>query len=138
MWVRVMTWTVFALALAAAALWWGRDHPAVGPLRQWLPQAGSIPSSLPGAPRPGGGAAAEVRKCVGPDAVVTYTDGTCPPGARPQPLDGGRLTVLPAAPAPTAPRSDSAASAQTPLRRLAGEGTVPPLHEQRVERALQR
>jgi hypothetical protein len=130
-----MTWTVVALALAAAALWWGRDHPALGPLRQLLPAVG--PAS-PGLPRLGRGADDAARKCVGPDATVTYTDGTCPAGSRAQPLDGGSLSVLPAPAATAVPRAEGAASAQTPLRRLAGEGSVPQLHEQRVERALQR
>jgi hypothetical protein len=85
----------------------------------------------PGAAKSGG----TLRKCRG-NGQVLYTDGGCPPGSREEAADGGSVTVLPAA--PRAASAAPAASAQTPLRRLAGEGVVPDQQERRVEQALNR
>ena len=116
-------------ALLAGGAWWGRDSAT---LQRWWP-AGL--AAVPGAATPS--AAPGPRKCIGPDRVL-YTDGACPAGTRAQALGGGSLSVLPAAPvaAPTTPAT--AASAQTPLRRLAGEGAVPDQTERRVDQALHR
>lgn len=120
--LRTLLWILLLGAGLAALLWWQRGQP---PLRQWLPAAAVT------APQSG---AAPLRKCRR-GAELLYTNGECPRGSREEALDGGSLSVLPAAPAPPA----AAASAQTPLRRLAGDGPVAPdAQERAVEKALQR
>lgn len=127
---------LLALALAlGAAVWTGR-LPA---LRALLPPA-LQPSVLqaPGAaPALPGAAATQARKCRRGSEVV-YTDGACPPGTQEQALTGGAVSVLPASPAPTPTAAASAASAQTPLRRLAGQGDVPDRQERMIDQALKR
>lgn len=125
---KVLISIVVLAALVAAGLWVSR-HSAV--LRGLLP-AGLAPAP-PAAPAANG-----ARKCVGGERVV-YTDGACPAGTQARAMDGGSLSVLPAAPAaPAAARAQAPASAQTPLRRLAGEGGAPDQNERRVDQALQR
>lgn len=126
--MRLVSWCVlFVLALGAAAWWW-RDTPALrpwlAPLQQVLPAAWRPGLKAP-ATQPG---AAAVRKCRGPAGVV-YTDDRCPSGYREEAMDGGNLTVLPAAPAPAL-----AASAQPALRQLGQQGSLP----DRVDREVQR
>jgi hypothetical protein len=125
--------SLIVVAMLAGAAWLGRDS---APLQRWWPATLAAP---------GAGAAADAqgpRKCVGPERVL-YTDGACPAGTKAQGLDGGSLTVLPAAPAqgkaplPVAGPA-AAASVQTPLRRLAGEGGLPDQAERRVDQALHR
>ncbi len=94
-------------------------------------------SALPGASSSIGRAPpASARKCRDARQVV-YTDGPCPPGLSEMPMDAGSLTVLPA-PRAAAPSPVSAASASSPLRRLAGPGQAPAVLEHQVEQALQR
>lgn len=123
--VKVLISIVALAALVAAGLWVARDSALLRGLR---PAGLALPSSA----QP---AATGARKCVGGDRVV-YTDGACPAGTQARAMDGGSLSVLPAAPA--AARPQAPASVQTPLRRLAGEGGAPDQNERRVEQALQR
>ena len=117
----------------AAALWFGRDQPAVqqavpAPLREALRTA-------PPRAQPPAATVAQPRKCRN-GAQVIYTDGPCPAGMQEQGLAGGTVTVLPVPPA-AAPAS--AASAVPPLRRLAGDGAGPERASDRsVEQALHR
>lgn len=115
---------IVALMLLLAFGWWWHERG------QPLPVA-ALKSGLPGSAAP---AAAPVR-CTAPDGRVSYTDGRCPEGHRAQAV-AGQVTVLPG----TRPAAAAAApaSAQTPLRRLAGEGAVPDLAERQVEQALKR
>lgn len=124
---------VVLVVLLVAGLWWGRDHAW---LQRWWPTGLPMPSAAGG---PSGGAAtAQPRKCVGPDRVL-YTDGACPAGTRAQAVDGGSLTVLPApAAAERRPGPAAAASVQTPLRRLAGDGGLPDQTDRRVDQAMHR
>lgn len=121
---------VVLAALLAAALWWGRDR-ASAPLGLWpalsRPALGTTP------------AAARARKCAGTGGVVSYTDVPCPSGQREQPMDGGTVSVLPAAPSPTTAQP-TAGPASTPsaLRRLAGDGAQPSAPDRIVDQALQR
>ncbi|MFT3817916.1 MAG: hypothetical protein QM750_09860 [Rubrivivax sp.] len=128
---RSMLWILLLGAGLAAWAWWPRVQPA---LRGWLPAAvtaAPMPSAIPKT------SAAPLRKCRR-GAELLYTNGDCPRGSREEAVDGGSLSVLPAAPAP-APAPASAAGAQSPLRRLAGDGAVPPEAQERlVEKALQR
>ncbi len=120
----MLLWILLLGAGLAALLWWQRGQPA---LRDWLPPAAVATPKA---------AAAPLRKCRR-GAELLYTNGECPRGSREEPVDGGSLSVLPAAPAAAPP--PAAASAQTPLRRLAGDGGLPPdAHERAVEKALQR
>ena len=121
---------IVVAALLAGAVWVGRDSAL---LKRWWPAGLAAPGA--GAPATAQGP----RKCVGSDRVL-YTDGACPAGTRGQALDGGSLSVLPAAPAAarSAEQPGAAASAQTPLRRLAGEGVLPDQTERRVDQALHR
>lgn len=124
------------LALGAAAWWW-RDTPALqpwlAPVQRALPAAWrtglQVPATRP-ATQPGPAAA---RKCRGPAGVV-YTDERCPQGYREEAMEGGSLTVLPAAP-PAAPVAG--ASAAPALRRLGQQGSLPDRAE-RVDREVQR
>lgn len=131
--LKASTLIVVALAVLAAALWFGRDRPAVqqalpAPLREAL-------SPAPTRARPPAAATTQPRKCRNGDQVI-YTDGPCPAGTREQALAGGTVTVLPG-PAAAAPAS--AASAVPPLRRLAGDGAGPERASDRsVEQALHR
>lgn len=122
---KVLISIVALVALGAAGLWMARDSAVLRNLR---------PAGLNLTP-PAQPAATGARKCVGGDRVV-YTDGACPAGTQARAMDGGSLSVLPAAPA--AARPQPPASAQTPLRRLAGEGGAPDQNERRVDQALQR
>ena len=124
---------IVVVALLAGAAWLGRDSAL---LQRWWPAGLAAPGA--GAPATAQGP----RKCVGPERVL-YTDGACPAGTRAQAVDGGSLTVLPAAPAPARAQVPvagpaTAASVQTPLRRLAGEGVLPDQTERRVDQALHR
>lgn len=131
---------LLVLALGAAAWWW-RDAPPLRPwaarLQQALPAAWRDALSPTANPPNASPAAASVRKCRGPAGVV-YTDGRCPAGHTEQALDGGSLTVLPAAPTavPARPAAD-AASAPPALRRLGASGTLPDRAE-RLDREVQR
>jgi hypothetical protein len=121
--LRTLLWILLLGAGLAALLWWQRGQPA---LREWLPAAAVATPKANAAP---------LRKCRR-GAELLYTNGECPRGSREEAVDGGSLSVLPAAPVPTPP---AAASAQTPLRRLAGDGAVPPDAQERVvEKASQR
>lgn len=122
---KVLISIVVLAALVAAGLWVSRDSAVL---------RGLLPAGLAPAP-PAAPAANGARKCVGGERVV-YTDGACPAGTQARAMDGGSLSVLPAAPA--AARAQAPASAQTPLRRLAGEGGAPDQNERRVDQALQR
>lgn len=120
---RLLTWTLLLAALAGVALWAGRDHPRVRAL--WSAVAPAVPT--PEAP------AARARKCVA-GAEVVYTNDTCPPGTREQALQGGTVSVLPAAPA----AAPAVSAPQAPLRRLAGEGLAADGQDRRVDQAMQR
>jgi hypothetical protein len=132
--LKASTLIGLALLALALALWLGRDLPAVqqalpSPLRQALREG---PAPLP----PQAGAHTSPRKCRQGERVI-YTDGDCPAGTHEQALAGGTVSVLPAAPA-AAPASVVAASAATPLRRLAGEGGLPDQAGRMADQALQR
>ena len=127
---RLLSWILLTLVLLAAALWLWRDHP------QLRAAAARLSLTVPGSPAP----APAARKCVGAGRVV-YTQEACPAGLREQALDGGTLSVLPAAPPGAAAAGATPAqpaSAVSPLRRLAGEGLPPDVQERRVDQALQR
>jgi hypothetical protein len=131
---KVLSWFVLATVLAAAALWWWRDHPRVRAVLAALPVPSSSLSLTSKAP------SSAVRKCVGAQQVL-YTHEACPAGTREQGMGAGTVSVLPAAPrvpSPGAPAPEVAASAETPLRRLAGDGLPPDLQQRRVDQALQR
>ena len=121
--LRTLLWILLLAAGLAAWAWWSRGQPA---LREWLPAAAVA------MPKPG---AAPPRKCRR-GAELLYTNGECPRGSREEALDGGSVSVLPAAPAVVP--APAAASAQTPLRRLAGDGVPSDAPERLVEKALQR
>ena len=147
--------SIMLLALLAGAAWWWRDalplrqaQADLGALYRRLaggvatPTAGSATgpaagaSSSPGALSAGAGKApAGTRKCVdGPH--VLYTNGDCPPGSREQRLDGGTLSVLPAAPvAERAGAAEPAASAST-VRDLALKPGEPTLKEKAMDKAM--
>ena len=123
--LRLLTWTLLLAALAGVALWMGRDHPRVRAL--W-------PAALPALPT-SAAPAARTRKCVRVEAgvgegAITYTNDACPPGTREQALQGSSVSVLPASPA--------ASPAQSPLRRLAGDGLGADGQQRRVDEAMQR
>jgi hypothetical protein len=126
---RVAFWTM-CLGLLAAAAWHWRDAPAVRELRQ-----GRLPAAVgeAGAAAMGAGASASaVRKCI-VDGQVLYTNDECPQGARGRPLQGGTVSVVPAAPA--APRADGAASSGIPnARDLLIKRDGVDLQEKRMER----
>lgn len=133
--LRTLVWMLLLAAALVAAVWWQRDHPAV---QRLLPGAVSkLPSALtPPAATPAA-VSGRLRKCRSGGQLL-YTDGACPPGSREEAADGGTVTVLPAV-RPTAANAAAApASAQTPLRRLAGDGVVPDQQERMVEQALKR
>lgn len=123
------------LLLAGLGLggWWAHDHPAVQP---WLPAALRGPGlMLPAATAPVAAGNQALRKCRGAGAPI-YTDGDCPAGTRAEAVDGGTLTVLPA-PRPAAAAAP-AASAQAPLRRLAGPDDSASQRERVLDQALHR
>ena len=131
---RLLSWILLTLVLLAAALWLWRDHP------QLRAAAARLSLAVPMGSAPSPAAASAARKCVGAGRVV-YTQEACPAGLREQALDGGTLSVLPAAPPRAAPATAAPAlpaSAVSPLRRLAGEGLPPDVQERRVDQALQR
>ena len=131
MFARPLTWIVLLAALLALTVGvWKFGGTGRVDWRQAL-------SALPGASSSIGRAPpASARKCRDARQVV-YTDGPCPPGLSEVPLDGGSLTVLPA-PRVASPSPAMAASASSPLRRLAGPGQAPAVLEHQVEQALQR
>lgn len=132
--LRSLSWILLLVAALALAAWWGREHPA---LQQLLPESlRAQPQGLRTPPGLRAGApAAAARKCRGAGQIV-YTDGACPQGLHEEALDGGAVTVLPAQRPPAAPAA--AASAQTPLRRLAGPDDNAAMRERVLEQALHR
>jgi hypothetical protein len=127
--LRTLSWMLLLAAALAAGAWWARDHPR---LRALWPQAlPALPQAVLPAPP---AVAAGARKCRGAAGLV-YTDGACPPGTREETLQGA-LSVLPAV-RPAAP-ADTAASAQTPLRRLAGPDDSAAQRERVLEQAMGR
>lgn len=147
--------SIVLLALLAGAAWWWRDWP---PLRQaradlgafydrmaggiHAPAAGSASRPVAGtggrsgAPAAAAGKApAGTRKCVdGP--YVLYTNGDCPPGSREQRLDGGTLTVLPAAPRGDGAGAAEPAASSSTLRDLALKPGEPTLKEKAMDKAM--
>lgn len=134
--LRSLSWILLLVAALALAAWWGREHPA---LQRLLPESlHAVPQGLRTPELRAGAAAAAARKCRGAGQLV-YTDGACPAGTREEAMDGGAVTVLPAQrpPAAAAPATPGA-SAQTPLRRLAGPDDNAALRERVLEQALHR
>lgn len=125
--VKALSGILLLLALAALVLGWGSGHPLLQAVLQPL-RTGAAPA-LPVA-------TGAVRKCVGA-AGVQYTNEACPAGSREQPLDGGSLSVLPAAPVQASAAVQGAGSAVSPLRRLSGPA-VPDLQQRQVDQALGR
>lgn len=123
--MRALTFVLLALLLLGAGAWLLRDSPL---LQRVLPALW---------PAEGSATDAHVlRKCRGASGI-TYTDDACPPGTRAEAVGGGTLSVLPAAPAAAVP-SAAAASAQSPLRRLAGPDESAAQRERVLEQALSR
>lgn len=112
---------VGVVALLAALGWAWHDGRVAGPAVDALRRAIG-----PGAPEP-----ARLRKCVDAAGAATYTDGPCPAGSRALPVDGGSLTVLPAAPVPP---PASAASARSLLRELAPGADGQTLKREHIDR----
>jgi hypothetical protein len=130
--LRSLWWILLLVAALVLAIWWGRDAPA---LQAWLPEAlRTLPATVQGAAT-SGAAKAAARKCQGA-AQVVYTDGPCPAGLREAAMDGGSVSVLPAVRPPAA--AEPAASAQTPLRRLAGPDDSAAQRERVLDQALHR
>lgn len=130
--LKSLSWILLLAALGLGA-WWAHDQPAVlerlpPALRQAL-AAPSLPSAAPAA------AVKALRKCTGAGAPV-YTDGDCPAGMRAEAVTGGTLSVLPAV-RPVAP-AEPAASAQSPLRKLAGPDDSAAQRERVLDQALHR
>lgn len=139
--LRPLPTVLLLLAALAAGAWLLRDSTL---LQRALPPSwrAALPTSLAPplptlAPSVGHrGNAAGLRKCRGQGRTV-YTDGDCPPGLRAEAIDGGSLSVLPAAPTATA-SSVEGASAPSPLRRLAGPDESAAQRERVLEQALAR
>lgn len=130
--LKSLSWILLLAALGLGA-WWAHDQPAVlerlpPALRQAL-TAPSLPAAAPAA------AAKALRKCTGAGAPV-YTDGDCPAGTRAEAVTGGTLSVLPAV--RPAAAAEPAASAQSPLRKLAGPDDSAAQRERVLDQALHR
>lgn len=125
------------LAALALALWWLLGQAALPPALQRV--LGRPAAALTSTPVPA--AATRLQKCRG-GSTVLYTDGPCPQGTSPERADGGSLTVLPAQAsthaAAAAAAGSTAASAVSPLRRLAGPQESAAQRERVLEQALHR
>lgn len=129
---KLITGVVLVAAVAGAGWLW-RDHPSVreattklqaSSAGRWLAgQAKTLTSNdgVRGTPGAAPQAATTLRKCSG-EAGITYTNGTCPPGTRPLPVDGA-VTVMPAVRAPAPQEAAASGPVQGPLAEMAG----PPL-----------
>jgi hypothetical protein len=133
--LRSLSWILLLAALGLGA-WWAHDQPAVlDRLPPALRQALVLPSMPAAAPTAPAAASKALRKCTGAGAPV-YTDGDCPAGTRAEAATGGTLSVLPAV-RPAAP-AEPAASAQSPLRKLAGPDDNAAQRERVLDQALHR
>ena len=124
---------VVLLGAVAGAAWLWRDHPAVrdatakvqaSSAARWVAgKTEQLTSDQGGQGKPAAGTAATatLRKCSG-EAGITYTNGACPPGSRPLPVDGA-VTVMPAVRAPAPQEAPASGPVQGPLAEMAG----PPL-----------
>jgi hypothetical protein len=133
---------VVLVAAAAGAAWLWRDHPAVrdatakvqaSSAGRWVArQAEALTSDQRGPGTAGAvpAAASSLRKCSG-EAGITYTDGACPPGSRPLPVDGA-VTVVPAVRAPAPQEAPASGPVQGPLADMAG----PPLKGKLIDKHL--
>jgi len=130
--LRSLSWILLLAALGLGA-WWAHDHPAVRdrlpPVLRQVLAAPPLPAAAPAA------GSKALRKCTG-GGVPVYTDGDCPAGTRAEVVQGGTLSVLPAV-RPAAP-AEPAASAQSPLRKLAGPDDSAAQRERVLEQALHR
>ena len=133
---------VVLVAAAAAAAWLWRDHPAVreaavkvqaSSAGRWVARhAGTLTSDQRGQGTAGAApaAAATLSKCSS-EAGITYTNGACPPGSRPLPVDGA-VTVMPAVRAPAPQEAPASGPVQGPLADMAG----PPLKGNMIDKHL--
>ena len=124
---------VVLLGAVAGAAWLWRDHPAVrdatakvqaSSAARWVAgKTEQLTSDQHSQGKPAAGTAATttLRKCSG-EAGITYTNGACPPGSRPLPVDGA-VTVMPAVRAPAPQEAPASGPVQGPLAEMAG----PPL-----------
>lgn len=130
--LKSLSWILLLAALGLGA-WWAHDHPAV---LERLPPALRQALAVPPLPAIAPAAATKaLRKCTGAGAPI-YTDGDCPAGTRAEGVTGGTVSVLPAVrPAATA---EPAASAQSPLRKLAGPDDSAAQRERVLDQALHR
>ena len=125
---------VVLVAAVAGAAWLWREHPAIrdatakvqaSSAGRWVArQTATLTSDQSGQGKPAAaphGTAATLRKCSG-EAGISYTNGACPPGTRPLPVDGA-VTVVPAVRTPAPQQAPASGTVQGPLAEMAG----PPL-----------
>lgn len=126
------SWIALGIVLLAAGLaWWQREALTAALPASVTSAIGAARSQLPAAvTAPAGGVAP--RRCSGADGRVEYTNAACPPGTREQPLSGGSVSVLPAAPAAAAP--PASAASRSLLRQLAPDADGPTIKERMADR----
>ncbi|ODU10366.1 MAG: hypothetical protein ABS84_03020 [Rubrivivax sp. SCN 71-131] len=137
--LRFLSFFLLLLIVVGTGAWLWRDSPLLQRAlpASWRQALSSTPlPALPALQPAVGAAAAALRKCRG-EGGITYTNGACPPGTRAEDVASGTLSVLPAAP-PAALPPAAAASAQSPLRRLAGPDESAVQRERVLEQALAR
>lgn len=125
--LKHLTLIVAVLAMLASA-WFLREH------------AGGRHADLAGALRldakaPAAQATRAVRKCSQGDQAL-YTDGDCPAGSTPQALAADRVTVLPAAPRPSAVAASGAGHKIPNVRDLLGTPDEGSLKDKRMDRVI--
>lgn len=120
---RIVAVGVAAIAmLAAAAAAWHWGYPRA--------PAASLTSAIVGKAASG----ETLRKCRR-GAQIEYTNGPCPAGTREEGVGAGTVTVLPAAPAPSAMPGSAA---KPLLRELAGTVDPRQMQERMIDRAVGR
>ncbi len=139
--VRLFIWMLLITAAALGVAAWMGKLPAwrtllpagVGAALQAPATTGAGVGANIGAGTGNGAGASQARKCRRGEQIL-YTDGPCPAGTQAMALDGGSLSVLPAAPR-VAP-ADTASAASSGSRP--GAGGAAAQADRLVDQALQR